>query len=212
MEVKVIMENENKLPKLKALEELAKSASEEIKNVKSTIPTSVSGLTNDSGYQTAADVSTAISAQVGKVFRPRGTILFSELPELSESVLGDVYDIKEKFTTTSDFREGEGKKYPAGTNVAVVQDGDTVKFDVLSGEIDLSNYVEKETGKGLSSNDYTNEAVDKLRSIAAGATKVEASENEGNIKINGVDVHIVDFATDDEVEAVITKYFPKQTT
>ncbi|MCM1059095.1 MAG: hypothetical protein NC452_02250 [Eubacterium sp.] len=201
-----------KFTKLEALEKLAKSASEEIKQVREAIPTVVSELNNDSGYQTADDVSAAIFTQVGKVFRPRGTVLFSELPELSEAVLGDIYDIKEKFTTTADFREGEGKKYPAGTNVAVVQDGDMFKFDVLSGEIDLSGYVEKETGKGLSSNDYTNEAAAKLGGIADGATKVEVSEIAGNVKINGVETPIIGIAADAEVDAVIAKYFPGQAT
>lgn len=206
------MASDVKFPKLEALESLARSTSEEIKQVREEIPTAVSELSNDKGYQTADDVSAAISTQVGKVFRPRGTILFSELPELSEAVLGDIYDIKEKFTTTADFREGEGKKYPSGTNVAVVQDGETFKFDVLSGEIDLSGYVEKETGKGLSSNDYTNEAVDKLSSIAEGATKVEASEIDGNVRINGVETPVINIATDEEAEAVIAKYFPNQAT
>lgn len=193
------MADNNKFPNLDALDKLAQAVSVELDGIKSDI------LTRD-------EVNTAISSQIGRVLRPSGTILFSELPELSAEVLGNVYDIKEKFTTTADFREGVGKSYPAGTNVAVVQDGETFKFDVLSGEIDLSNYVEKETGKVLSSNDYTNEAAAKLEGIADGATKVEASEIAGNVKINGVETPIIEFATDGEVDAVIAKYFPKQTT
>lgn len=189
----------NRFPNLEALDKLAQAVSIELDGIKSEIPTK-------------EEMDTAISSQIGRVLRPCGTILFSELPELSADVLGNVYDIKEKFTTTADFREGEGKKYPAGTNIAVVQDGDAFKFDVLSGEIDLSNYVEKEEGKGLSSNDYTNEAAAKLGGIADGATKVEASEIEGNVRINGVETSIIEIATDAEVNAVIAKYFPNQTT
>lgn len=193
------MATNSKFPKLDAFDKLAHAVSTELEGIKSNV------LTTD-------EVNTAISSQIGRVLRPSGTILFSELPELSAEVLGNVYDIKEKFTTTADFREGEGKKYPAGTNVAIVQDGETFKFDVLSGEIDLSNYVEKESGKGLSSNDYTNEAMAKLESIAANATKVETSEIDGNIKINGEETPIIGIATDAEVDAVIAKYFPEQTT
>lgn len=65
--------------------------------------------------------------------------------------------------------------------------------------IDLSKYVLKEEGKGLSTNDLTNEykatldnALDKLDTIAEGATKVEISgladngQNVATITINGV--------------------------
>ena len=178
-----------------AVDKLSERVATEISSVEASIPTKVSQITNDKGYQTAEDIRTAIGAQIGKVFRPRGSVLFSELPEPSESVLGDVYDIKENFITTANFREGSGKKFPA---------------DVLSGEIDLSGYVEKETGKGLSSNDYTDDDVTKLGGIATGATKVEASATDGNIKINGVETPIVTIATDAEIDEIISKHFPAQ--
>lgn len=193
-----------------AVDKLSERVATEISSVEASIPTKVSQITNDKGYQTAEDIRTAIGAQIGKVFRPRGSVLFSELPEPSESVLGDVYDIKENFITTANFREGSGKKFPAGTNVTIVQDGEDYKYDVLSGEIDLSGYVEKETGKGLSSNDYTDDDVTKLGGIATGATKVEASATDGNIKINGVETPIVTIATDAEIDEIISKHFPAQ--
>ena len=47
------------------------------------------------------------------------------------------------FTTDTRFVEGAGKEYPVGTNVVVVDTGDsTYKFDVLAGFVDLSNYLE----------------------------------------------------------------------
>ena len=49
----------------------------------------------------------------------------------------------------------------------------------------LSGKVDKENGKGLSSNDYTSAEKTKLSGIATGATKTEASTTNGNIKING---------------------------
>lgn len=201
-----------KLAKLGTIDELAAATSVKIAEVEAAIPTKTSQLNNDSGYQTGDEVSAAIKAQVASVYKPGGTILFAELPELSAEVLGIVYDIKEKFTTTDDFREGAGKKHPAGTNVVVVQDGEAYKFDVLSGEIDLSGYVEKETGKGLSTNDFDNEEKEKLDGIAAEATKVTASETAGHININGVDTTVIDVAGDEEAAAVIEKYFPKTST
>lgn len=100
------------------------------------------------------------------VYKAGGSVTFANLPSPSKSTLGYVYDVSDAFTTTSDFKEGSGKKYPAGTNVAIVDIGTDenpiYKYDVLSGFIDMDNYVEKEAGKGLSSNDFTNEAKNKL--------------------------------------------------
>lgn len=48
-------------------------------------------------------------------------------------------------------------------------------------------YVAKVTGKGLSTNDYTTAEKDKLAAIKEGATKVETSTTNGNIKIDGTE-------------------------
>ena len=56
--------------------------------------------------------------------------------------------------------------------------------------VDLSGYVQKEEGKGLSSNDYTAADKAKLESIAEGAVKVESSEINGNVKINGEETKV----------------------
>ena len=44
---------------------------------------------------------------------------------------------------------------------------------MLAGFVDLSGYVEKEAGKGLSANDFTDALKAKLDSIAEGANKYE---------------------------------------
>lgn len=46
-----------------------------------------------------------------------------------------------------------------------------------------------------------------MAGIAAGATKVEASEINGNIKINGTETPVVTFATDEEVTAMLDEVF-----
>ena len=74
-------------------------------------------------------------------------------------------NVTDQFTTTADFVEGEGAKHPAGTNVAVVQTGEAYQYDVLAGFVDLSGYMEKEEGKALSSNDYTDEEKAKLAGL-----------------------------------------------
>lgn len=106
----------------------------------------------------------------GSAYHPAGSVDYvSELPSPSADYLGYVYDITQAFTTTSDFKEGAGKRYPAGSNIAIVDVGTpespSYKYDVLSGFIDTSNFVEKEEGKGLSTNDYTNTDKVKLASL-----------------------------------------------
>ncbi len=203
------MANE-KLVKLNALKAMGEASKAAIDAVKATVPTKVSALTNDSGYQTADDVNAAVSSQIGRVYKPAGTVAFAALPTASADVLGNVYNVSDKFTTDDRFVDGAGQKIPAGTNVAVVQVGEDYKLDVLAGAVDLTGYVEKETGKGLSTEDYTSAEKTKLTGIAEGATKVEASETDGSIKINGTETPIVSIATDAEVTAAINAVFPTE--
>lgn len=82
-----------------------------------------------------------IDQEVTKVYKPSGSVFFADLPALAQSRLGNVYDIKDAFTTTSDFAEGAGKDYPIGTNVAIELINGTLKYDVLPGFIDTSDFV-----------------------------------------------------------------------
>lgn len=47
----------------------------------------------------------------------------------------------------------------------------------------------------------------KMDGIAVGATKVEASDTPGNIKINGAETHVVTIATDGEVTEMLNEVF-----
>ena len=126
------------------------------------------GITN---AYTKDEINAKISAKISAVYKPAGSVAFAELPSLSESILGNVYNVTDAFTTTANFVEGAGNKYPKGTNVVVVKVGDAYKYDVLAGFVDLSGYVEKEAGKGLSDENFTAALKDKLDGIAAGANK-----------------------------------------
>ena len=159
-----------------------------------------------------------LNAKISAVYKPAGTAAtFADLPELSKDVLGNVYNMGEDFVTTPDFVEGEGREYTKGTNVVVVQADDGYKFDVLAGIVDISGKVDKESGKGLSTNDYTTAEKNKLAGVTAGATKVEKSSTNGNIKINGTETVVYTLpsdvvhgaiATDDEVAAMLMEAFP----
>lgn len=119
-------------------------------------------------------VNTAIAEQIGRVYKPAGSITFAELintVDLDESNLGNIYNIRNAFTTTSDFMEGAGKDYPAGTNVGVVQDGANYYFDVFVGQVDLSNYYTKT----------------EVNSLLLGYVKKDAESNilYGNLEVQG---------------------------
>lgn len=58
--------------------------------------------------------------------------------------------------------------------------------------------VEKVDGKGLSTNDYTTDEKNKLAGISVNANKVEASETNGNIKIDSTETPVYD---DTELQA-----------
>ena len=66
----------------------------------------------------------------------------------------------------------------------------TLEGSVSTIEESLGNKVDKVTGKGLSTNDYTTIEKNKLSGIATGATKVEKSTTNGNIKINGTETTV----------------------
>ena len=78
---------------------------------------------------------------IGSIYKPAGSIAFASLPTLGVAYEGYVYNVTDSFTTTSDFVEGAGKSYAAGTNVVCVDTGSSVyKWDVLGSFIDLSGY------------------------------------------------------------------------
>lgn len=62
---------------------------------------------------------------------------------------------------------------------------DAVEADVAEINTELDTKVDKVSGKGLSTNDYTTTEKNKLAGISEGATKVEESDTNGNIKVDG---------------------------
>lgn len=81
----------------------------------------------------------------GSVYKPAGNLTSPDFSKLSEENLGKVYNITQEFTTDSEhFVETGEQKYPAGTDIAVVEvDSGTYKFNVLSGFVDLTDYSKK---------------------------------------------------------------------
>lgn len=77
-------------------------------------------------YEQARRISESFSGAL----RPMGTVTFANLPALSATTSGNMYNISDQFTTTNDFKEGAGNTIPAGANVYKTEDG---KWDVLAG-------------------------------------------------------------------------------
>lgn len=104
------------------------------KAVDISVPTKVSQLQNDSGYQTAANVEQTLTSKnyatksdISSVYKYKGSVeTYGELPQ-SEQQIGDVYNVE-----TADSSHG----VKAGDNVA----WNGTEWDVLSGTVDLSNY------------------------------------------------------------------------
>ena len=113
------------------------------KSVEITVPTSLLGLDNtQTKFQSEDEMDGKIAAALSSTYKAGPSKTASELTDalLVKANLGYVYNVKEGFTTTDSFVEGSGKKYPAGTNVAIVEEGSGVyKFDVQSGFINVDD-------------------------------------------------------------------------
>lgn len=110
-----------------------------------TVPTISTDIAADasSDAKTASPkaVKTYVDSKVSSTYKPAGSVTFANLPTPSASVLGNVYNVTDAFTTTDKFVEGAGSTYSAGTNVVVVEASSGVyKLDVLAGFVDLSDY------------------------------------------------------------------------
>lgn len=87
-----------------------------------------------------------VGSGVGSVYRPFGNLTSPDPSKLIKDNLGNVYNITQEFVADSaNFVDGNGKKFPAGTDIAVVSDDSGgYKFNVLSGFVDLSGYFKED--------------------------------------------------------------------
>ena len=139
------------------------------KDVDITVPTKVSDLTNDSKFQTEAEVAATVAA-AGHLKRKKVA---------SVDAIGlKAADADQYIYMVPKAGDQTGDKY----DEYMVIDGAVER--VGDWAVDLSDYVEKEDGKGLSTNDFTDALKVKLDGIADNA---QVNVIEG-VKVNGVAV------------------------
>lgn len=109
----------------------------------------ITGLADGTNASDAVNKAQLDAAVLGALV-PSGSVAFASLPSLTAANLNHVYNVTDAFVTTSDFVEGAGKDYPAGTNVAVINTGTAenpvYKYDIYGSFIDLSGYLQKAGG------------------------------------------------------------------
>lgn len=97
---------------------------------------------NVSDVYTQTQTDAKIAAAVSSTYKPSGSVDFASLPAPSADNLGNVYNVTDAFTAGATFIASEqGQKYPADTNVAVVEVDGSYYFDALSGFVDLTGYL-----------------------------------------------------------------------
>lgn len=101
----------------------------------------------DMQTKTDADAKFATKEDISSVYTPKGQKTAEELTAdlLVADNVGDVYNVTTKITTDENYLEGAGSEYPVGTNVVIVEQDGSYKFDVLAGMIDLSGFATKDS-------------------------------------------------------------------
>ena len=173
------------------------------KTVNITVPTKTSDITNDSGFITTADI-------------PEGAAASTTTPKMDGTA---AVGTEMAFARGDHVHPSDTSRVPTTRKVAghaLSTDVTLVKSDVGLGNVDntadvdkpistaqqtaLNDKVDKVTGKGLSTNDYTTAEKDKLNGIEAGAqvnTKIIA---DGNPR------EIIRYILDDDNGALIIDY------
>ena len=139
------------------------------KSVNITVPTKTSDLTNDKKYQTDTEVATAVQTAISKTGHASYQKV-SAVPTVDAAQENILYLVMN--STTKHYDIYAKIKGSSGSYTMEQLDDTTV---------DLTGYIKKETGKGLSTNDYTTAEKQKLANIADGA-QVNKMES---VKVNG---------------------------
>lgn len=200
--------------------ELGKKAD---KTTVETLTTTVDGKANKattiSGYGIAdAYTKTEVDAKVSSVYKYKGSVANQAALPTEGQVVGDVYNLEDTGMNVAWTGEGwdnlgsvidltpyltkedAGKTYAAKATTLEGY-GITDAYTKTAANTELDKKVDKETGKQLSTNDYTTAEKTKLTGIATGAevNKIDA------VKVNGTALGITDKAVNIDLSNYATK-------
>lgn len=184
----------------------------------SSIPTNVSQLTNDSNYQTEAQVKSAVSNEVAKIVADAPEN-YDTLKEISDWISGHENDASamnsaiktnskaisnhasdtDIHVTTNEKTEWNAKGtyskpsggIPKSDLASTVQESLGRADTALQSHQDIGGKVDKVDGKGLSTNDYTTAEKTKLAGIDAGANKTVVDDSLSSTSTNPVQNKVV---------------------
>lgn len=141
------------------LKKLANRTGQEIQRIDAkvdaiVVPTKVSDLNNDSGFQTAGQVTAAVQSGIAA----SGHAHFEKVatvPTVADAQENVMYLVKNTKTG----------HYDIYAKVAGAAEGEFTMEQLDDTTVDLSGYIETEEGKGLSANDYDDAAKAKLDAL-----------------------------------------------
>lgn len=148
--------------------------------------------TNFVSYSNATDLMSSIAAKLKEqtgAYKIRGTSTFANLPAvLTESMNGYVYNVTDAFTTDARFIEGAGKKYPAGTDVVIIDNSSySAVTPVGSENPSTEGWYEIINGEYVLSTDTT---VDAQKTYYAKTVDMRYNVGVGFIDVDGLTAKI----------------------
>lgn len=131
-----------------------------------------------------------IASKLSSTYKAAGTVTAPNYENLIADNEGKVYNVSQKFTPdTSKFVDGVEKEYPAGTNIVIVNDSGTYKYDVLAGFVDLTDYAKTSDVNNAISTAKT-ELIGNEEDVDATTIKGAVAEAKGYVdeKVQDLDV------------------------
>lgn len=167
--------------------------------------------TNFVSYANAQEIMTVIGQKfsaLGGAYVAKGSTTFANLPSTrTADMVGYVYNVTDNFTTTADFIEGAGKKYPAGTNVVIV-DASTTSYDAVT-PVGTENPSE-EGWYELVSEEYVLSEDTSVNNEKTYYAKTVTASYKFDVLGNFIDVDAIETRIDD-VAKMITGFFDNTT-
>ena len=167
--------------------------SENIKNLN--IPTKTSELENDSDFTTNSYVNEMLGGKKLVYLTQTEYDNLTEEEKNNENIVYNITDSSKEYVTIDDLDSYATKTY-VNTKIAEASLGGEVDLSNYATKTDLNSKVDKIEGKGLSTNDYTDEEKNKLNDIEEGANNyIHPTKHEASIIIED-NTHR--FVTDEE--------------